>query len=1057
MKENRIQSVFFSYGHDANRILVERLADDLRALGFRIWIDRDNIREGDNWRREITDGIVSSEMTFAFASQYSVRSPGVCLDELNIAVSVKAAKIQTILLEKGVEPPANIAERQYIDMSDWTSHYDEKTGIFDAWYTQMLDKVVAVLEDPKNKQFSDEVEYLRKKLRPYLSEAVRDSLTKGNYYGRTWLDDQVTAWMQDPDAGRILLITGAPGVGKSAFTARQFLLSEQVAAAIYCKANSPLNNPDSILRLLIFRLCLKLSDYRALVIRRIREDDAALSSAEKMFNVLLIDPLSQAIDGNRGDMIILLDGLDEANVVEPDGTVSNPLAEALNDGVMFRIPNYFRLLITCRPDPHILNRYLGCPRIHIDEMGADNLRDIRAYIREELQNELSELDKEEQSSYVEDLCQRSEGIFLYISMYVDEIKNGRRSIWEREFPKGLYNLYNDLIKRAFRTISKETYEDVFEPPLAILAVLNEPIPEETFRRACGWGKDNRERAFYHRFGSFVVRAGGTVRVFHKSFLDWLFTDKVEPYYYGLSNGDLARGRQLAAESCFSAFTQGPSAMNEFELLHLAPLLESTEPAESGQWLKRVLESEAFLDETANRAKEAVLRYDYERARKLVYSLEHLFRLLEKYGKPEASFGLNARMLYCCAAGRLKEYDSDLEGAREWYEKGLSLLPSEEERDIDWRNVARLYSFLAFCFYRLSKYGAAEATYRALVDYLERCAPGKIEPVLDAKIDLARTYRVEGACDKAFSVFAEIHGETVSPLAEAYRVELDGNPRLLYKLLLHEAWTCSNGNRLDEAMQFCAQADALAKKVRSEVRQTYGEKSANGFGVISLNDMAMVYYVQANLFRQAKQFKQALDCIEKGTAMFSRLHGSRSLQVCDFYDRKGEILQDKGDEAQKNGQVREAEEYYSQAESLYEWVYTIRDQHYAADNFYRIFSLRHLIYIKLRLRKDYSRVRQMLLQEEAVNEARSVTDEELRQGERNRIDRDWAAYHSAFSEHMENLVWETFRQEEHLTAELRLTVDEVSYLEERFDADCRPMDGGESDEKRWYYVRVKGIL
>ena len=996
MNDANIQSVFFSYGHDANSIVVEKLAADLRDLGYRIWIDKKNIRDGNNWRREITDGIVSSDMTFAFASRYSVRSPGVCLDELNIAVSVKAAWIQTVLLEKGVEPPANIAERQYIDMSDWTIHYDKKTRVFDSWYDEMLEKVISVLEDPKNKQFSEEVEYLRQKLHPCLNETVRDSLTKGNYYGRVWLNQQVTEWMHNPSARRILLITGAPGVGKSAFTANRFLFSEHVVAAIYCKARSELNNPDSILRLLIFRLCLKLPDYRALVIRRLQEDNSSLGSLEKMIDVLFADPLTQVIDGKRSDMLILLDGLDEANVTEPDGTVSNPLADALSGQVITRIREYFRFLITCRPNPQILNRFSEYPVIHIDETGQNNMHDILAYIREELREELSDLNEVDQAAFEDELCLRSEGIFLYVSLFVDEVKKKRRSIKDRNFPKGLYNLYYDYFRETFKGVSDETYETIFEPPLAVLAAMNEPIPETTFKRACQWSR-RQEQKFYLAFSPFIVRTGGTVRIFHKSILDWLFTDNAQ--LYGLDEKDIAQARIMAADSCFMAFSQGVGSMNDFELLHLFPLLESASLSEQNPRLIQVLKSEDYLTEIAQRAKDAVLQYEYERAKKYVNLMDAILLRINFYDLEQERFCCNARMIYCCAAGRLKEHESDLDGAREWYEKGLRLLPSEEDGTIDCSNVARLYSFLAFCFYRLSRYGAAEETYRSLIDYLMRCAPGRIEDLLDAKIDLARTYRVEGAYNKAFSVFADINGETMSPLAEAFRAELDGNPRLMYKLLLHEAWTFSNDKQPEKAKQLCAQADKLAENVCAMARQSRGEESANGFGAISLNDMAMIYYVQANLLRQEKQFERAIDCIEKGIVLFSRLHGSRSLQVCDYYDRKGEILQDKGDNAKENGQTSEAEEYYRQAESLYEWVYAIRDQHYAADNYYRIFSLRHLIHIKLRLQRDYIQIKQMLIQEEAVNNVRSVTDEALRKEEQRRIDRDIDAYRKAFPNHM----------------------------------------------------------
>lgn len=83
--------LFFSYGHDKNEEIVLRLKSDLERRNHSVWIDKSKIKSGDDWRKSITSGILDSEFLMSFASQHSVRKPGVCLDELMIAVSVKGA------------------------------------------------------------------------------------------------------------------------------------------------------------------------------------------------------------------------------------------------------------------------------------------------------------------------------------------------------------------------------------------------------------------------------------------------------------------------------------------------------------------------------------------------------------------------------------------------------------------------------------------------------------------------------------------------------------------------------------------------------------------------------------------------------------------------------------------------------------------------------------------------------------------------------------------------------------------------------------------------------
>src|SRR6185295_15268397 len=95
--------IFLSYGHDANEELVRRIKADLEKRGHDVWFDKSGIKFGDDWRRAITDGIVGSNRVLAFLSKHSTRDPGVCRDEIAIAIGVKGGNIQTILVESEQE------------------------------------------------------------------------------------------------------------------------------------------------------------------------------------------------------------------------------------------------------------------------------------------------------------------------------------------------------------------------------------------------------------------------------------------------------------------------------------------------------------------------------------------------------------------------------------------------------------------------------------------------------------------------------------------------------------------------------------------------------------------------------------------------------------------------------------------------------------------------------------------------------------------------------------------------------------------------------------------
>src|SRR2546425_1729117 len=123
--------IFLSYGHDANEELVRRIKADLEARGHDVWFDKSEIKAGHDWRRAITDGIVGSNRVLSFLSKHSTRDPGVCLDEIAIAIGVKGGNIQTILVEseQDVQPPVNIGHIQWLDMHDWKARRDRSLGL----------------------------------------------------------------------------------------------------------------------------------------------------------------------------------------------------------------------------------------------------------------------------------------------------------------------------------------------------------------------------------------------------------------------------------------------------------------------------------------------------------------------------------------------------------------------------------------------------------------------------------------------------------------------------------------------------------------------------------------------------------------------------------------------------------------------------------------------------------------------------------------------------------------------------------------------------------------
>lgn len=93
-------NIFFSYPHDNNAALVNRLKLDLEKRHHTVWFDEEEIKTGNDWRSKITRGILESDTVVAFLSKHSVRDPGVCLNEIAIALADKGDEaIVTVLVE----------------------------------------------------------------------------------------------------------------------------------------------------------------------------------------------------------------------------------------------------------------------------------------------------------------------------------------------------------------------------------------------------------------------------------------------------------------------------------------------------------------------------------------------------------------------------------------------------------------------------------------------------------------------------------------------------------------------------------------------------------------------------------------------------------------------------------------------------------------------------------------------------------------------------------------------------------------------------------------------
>ncbi len=582
---------FFSYGHDSNEPLVRRLKTDLESRGHSVWIDSARIRTGADWRKEITDGLLNADGIVSFLSRHSVRVPGVCLDELRIALCVKSGRIRTVLLEseEDVAPPSSLSDVQWLDMSGWAQLHTVDPEAFEDWYRDRFVELCEMLESDDARAFAGDITELRKRLRPHLSDSKERHLLTSDYVGREWLANELEQWRTQPDSSRAFVVFGGPGVGKSRFAVEQFHTNPSVLCCLLCEWSGGESDAVQVLiRTLAFRLATRLPDYRRLLVTMLAGDapiELFRLNDDACFDALITYPMSQLIDGGRDPRLIIIDGIDELD----QGSV-NPLAELLARHLR-RLPPWLKVVLTSRPEGSVRATFADWkPRV-IPADDEKHLLDVRQYLAVTLRDQL----RREQGTVqlLDKLVAATEGSFLYATLLTESAAEPGFSLSETEVrPRGLDAFYLRSFQRRFPDL--EAYRSVRDL-IEILVILN-PVP--TFLLHDVVGRDAYAvRDLLRQLGSLVVTGPrsvpevvgplDSVAFCHKSIPDWLTdSDRADHFYV-----DRDSGRRRVAHAIIGRLPKprqtGSSEATTQEDLSPEDMYRSTRAAailvESGMW------------------------------------------------------------------------------------------------------------------------------------------------------------------------------------------------------------------------------------------------------------------------------------------------------------------------------------------------------------------------------------------------------------------------------------------------------------------------------------------
>jgi DNA polymerase III delta prime subunit len=365
----------------------------------------------------------------------------------------------------------------------------------------------------------------------YITERTRD------FTGRGWILTELDRWLADKTSPRFFILTGEPGVGKTALAAHLIRSRpELIGGYHFCSARrGGWIDPVAFSRSLALQFSHRYSGFRESLLRHegvqidahqaigvmtggqavnVLIENIQVVGEEATFNRLVRAPLKDvpAADAT-GQLIVVVDGLDEALAYNGATTIVDLLSRADD------LPPFVRMVLTSRDERRVLRYWDHVPHFRIHAGGESNLEDVRAYVTLRLDRVM-----QTSSKTIEDIVHKSAGNFLYVVHLLDTIERQPELLEQLDtFPEGVDGVYRMFLNS--RDVGRDfgRWESHFLHPLGILAVAREPMDENQLAELTGM--DGQRVAMVLRdlwqYLSIEDSQPQRYRIYHQSFVDFL--------------------------------------------------------------------------------------------------------------------------------------------------------------------------------------------------------------------------------------------------------------------------------------------------------------------------------------------------------------------------------------------------------------------------------------------------------------------------------------------------------------------------------------------------------
>ena len=383
--------------------------------------------------------------------------------------------------------------------------------------------------------------------------------------------NEVVDWMNNTDGTtpRIFWLHGQAGKGKSAIAHTIALQAKNLGMLGSCFCFTRVRQHEGLHMKLFPTIARGLADrdlrLRPLLAKVISSDHSLMDTADVMeqWEKFIIEPLSRLEGSSTGNVVVVIDALDESGTESTRATVLKALVSC--DA---KLPANIRILLTSRPLVDILEALNAAQHVHarsIDDIAVEStIGDIRLYVFHRLKS-LGDTCTDEN---LQQLAAKSDGVFEWARLACNFVFQRRiRDIAKKRLEEILSQAPGDgriLLDEMYTTFLKEIAQgssDILSMLHSVMRQIlwsKEPLPIsalDLMHDKFPWADDHYTVGdILHLMASLL--SGSTeistpIRPLHASFYDFLLDENRSREFF-IEKGDVHRNLATASLSIMGA-------------------------------------------------------------------------------------------------------------------------------------------------------------------------------------------------------------------------------------------------------------------------------------------------------------------------------------------------------------------------------------------------------------------------------------------------------------------------------------------------------------------------